>query len=300
MEKVGVLGSVPDNPMIEAAHTAFVDALKKFGWNEGRNLTVDYRYYNVPGVNFAAEVDALVKSKVDVIVSTGPEVVLRTAMAATKTIPIAMIAANFDPLQRGYVKSLAHPGGNVTGIFLRQIELAGKQLELMSQAFPNATRVGALYDELSADQFAASQRAAGQMKLPLDGLRLKNPPYDFERAFETLVKGSPRALLVLSSPFFTNSQSLIASLALRHRLPSMFIFGSYVRAGGLMSYGVDYVAMQGHIGDFVGKILAGTKPADIPVEQPTKFELVINLKTAKELGVTLPVLLLATADKVIE
>ena len=211
-----------------------------------------------------------------------------------------MVAVNFDPLQRGYVKSLARPGGNVTGIFLRQIELAEKQLELMSQAFPNGTRVGALYDELSADQFAASQQVAGQIKLRLDGLRLGNPPYDFERAFETLAKGSPQALLVLSSPFFTNSQSLIASLALRHRLPSMFTFASYVQAGGLMSYGVDYVAMQAHIGDFVGKILAGTKPADLPVEQPTKFELVVNLKTAKELGVALPVLLLATADKVIE
>jgi putative ABC transport system substrate-binding protein len=182
--------------------------------------------------NLAAEVAELIKSDADVLVSIGPEIALQTAMAATKTVPIAMIAVNFDPLERGYVKSLARPGGNVTGIFVRQIELAEKQLELMAQTFPNASRVGVLYDDLSADQFAASQQVAGRMKLRLDGLRLDKPPYDFEQAFEMLAKASPQMLLVLSSPYFTNSQSLIASLAIRQQLPTMFIFKSMSRRAG--------------------------------------------------------------------
>jgi putative ABC transport system substrate-binding protein len=298
--RIGLVASKSDNPMIKAAYSAFVDQLAKLGWVEGRNLTIDYRYHNVPGVDLAAEMNELVKSGIDVLVSTGPEVALQTAMAATKTIPIAMIAVNFDPLERGYVQSLARPGGNVTGIFVRQIELAEKLLELISQAVPNGTRVAAIYDELSSDQFASSRKVAVRLKLELDGLKLEKPPYDFEQAFQALAKTSPQMLLVLSSPYFTDSQSLIASLAIRHRLPAMFIFKSYVEAGGLMSYGVDYVAMQGHIADFVAKILGGTKPADIPIEVPTKFELVVNLKTAKALGLTLSPALLARADEVIE
>jgi putative ABC transport system substrate-binding protein len=300
MARVGLISSKPDNPMIKAANSTFVEQMAKLGWVEGRNLSILYRYTNVPGQDLAAEMNALVKSGVDILVPNGPEVVLKTAMAATKTIPIAMVAVNFDPLERGYVQSLARPGGNVTGIFFRQIELAEKQLELISQAVPNGTRVAAIYDRLSADQFTASREVAGRLKLELAGLELEKPPYDFRQAFETIAKSSPQMLMVLSSPYFTDSQAQIASLAIQHRLPTVFIFKSYVQAGGLLSYGVDYVAMQGHIADFVAKILGGTKPADIPIEVPTKFELAVNLTTAKALGITLSPAILARADEVIE
>jgi len=241
----------------------------------------------------------LVRSKIDLLVTGGPENVLRTAVNATRTIPIAMMAVNFDPVARGYVASLARPGGNVTGIFFRQLELAQKQLELLTQAFPER-KTAALYDALSADQFAASAQTAAQMNLELHGLKLENPPYDFNAAFHVLAQDSPQMLLVQSSPYFTSSQRPIASLAIEQHLPTMFIFKTYVEAGGLMSYGADFVAMHRRIADYVEKILEGAKPADIPVEQPTKFEFTVNLKTAKAIGVEIPLSIQLRADQVIE
>lgn len=180
------------------------------------------------------------------------------------------------------------------------MELAQKQVELLTQAFPERKKIGALYDVLSADQFEASARTAAQMNLQLRGVKLENPPYDFNEAFHALAQGSPQMLLVQSSPYFTSSQRLIASLAIEQRLPAMFIFKSYVEAGGLMSYGVDYVAMNRRIAGYVEKILEGAKPADIPVEQPSKFEFTVNLKTAKAIGVEIPLSIQLRADQVIE
>jgi putative ABC transport system substrate-binding protein len=279
---------------------SFSSELRQLGLVEGRNLIIDYRYINDPGADLAARAAELVRSNVDVLVATGPEAVLQAAVGASHTIPIAMIAINFDPIARGYVSSLARPGGNVTGIFFRQLELAQKQLELLTQAFPGKTKAAALYDALSADQFVAAKRTAENMNLDFRGLKLENPPYDFDAAFRVLAQGSPRMLLVLSSPHFTSSQSRIATLAIGQQLPTMFIFKSYVEAGGFMSYGVDFIAMHRRIAAFVGKILEGAKPADIPVEQPTKFELVVNLKTAKAIGVEVPTSILLRADEVIE
>jgi putative tryptophan/tyrosine transport system substrate-binding protein len=298
--RIGFLGSLPDNPMVIAADSAFSDELRQRGWVEGQNLSIEYRYVNDPKVDLAAQVAELVRSGIDLLVAQGSESVLQTAVNATRTIPIAMIAVNFDPIAHGYVSSLARPGGNVTGIFFRQLELAQKQLELLTQAFPERKRVAALYDTLSADQFAASEKTAAQMNLQLHGVKLEKPPYDFKAAFDVLAQGSPQMLLVLSSAYFTSSQSLIAALAIERRLPTMFIFQSYVEAGGLMSYGADLVAMQRRLADYVEKILEGAKPADIPVEQPTKFDLTVNLKTAKAIGVEIPLSIQLRADQVIE
>jgi putative ABC transport system substrate-binding protein len=286
--------------LFAAANSGFSDELRQLGWVEGQNLIIEYRYPTDPGVDLAAQVGELVKSNIDALVAVGPELVLQTAVGATHTIPIAMIAINFDPIARGYVSSLARPGGNVTGIFFRQLELAQKQLELLTQAFPERTKAAALYDALSADQFEAAKRFADSINLQIHGLKLENPPYDFAAAFRALAQGSPQMLLVLSSGYFTPSQSLIASLAAQQRLPTMFIFRTYVEAGGLMSYGVDYVAMHRRIAALVAKILEGSKPADIPVEQPTRFEFVVNLKTAKAIGIELPTSILLRADEVIE
>jgi putative tryptophan/tyrosine transport system substrate-binding protein len=298
--RVGFLGGVPNNPMIAAGEKAFSDEMRKLGWIDGQNLTIVHRYQNQPGVDLARPVAELIASNINVLAVTGPEVVVRTVASATRTIPIAMVAVNFDPIEHGLVASLARPGGNVTGIFLRQVELAQKQLELMTQALPGRIRAAVLYDALSADQFAAARQEAQRMGLQLSPLKLENPPYDFKQAFDVLAGASPQMLLVLSSPLFASSQSQIAALAIERRWPTMFIFRSYIEAGGLMSYGVDFVAMQARIADFVAKILGGAKPADIPVEQPTKFELVINAKTAKALDLTLPPSILARADEVIE
>jgi putative ABC transport system substrate-binding protein len=176
--------------------------------------------------------------------------------------------------------------------------LAAKQVELLREAFPDRSRLAVLYDEDSADQFAAAERQARSLRLDVRPLKLENPPYDFDVAFQSLAKGSPQMLLVLSSQYFTLSRSHIAELAIQQRLPTMFIFKSYVEAGGLISYGVDPSAIFRQVGFY--KILNGAKPVDLPIQQPVKFELVINLKTAKAIGVDLSTAIQLRADDVIE
>ncbi len=248
---------------------------------------------------FAATAD-LVRSNVELLVVSGSEIAPQAAIAASRTIPIVMLAINFDPIARGYVKSLARPGGNITGVVSLQTELAAKQVELLTQAFPERTRLAVLWDGISADQFAAAERQARSLRLDVQSLELENPPYDFDAAFRSLAEGSPQMLLVLSSPFFTPYRSQIAELAIQQRLPTMFIFKAYVQAGGLISYGVDPVAIYRQLGFYVAKILNGAKPADLPVEQAVKFELVINLKTAKAIGVELSTAIQLRANEVIE
>jgi putative ABC transport system substrate-binding protein len=236
----------------------------------------------------------------DLIVAQGPEVALQAVVGASGFIPIVIQAINFDPVERGYVSSLARPGGNITGLFYRQSELAAKKVELLTQAFPDRTRLAVLWDVLTADEFSAAERAAKSLHLELRPLKLENPPYDFAAAFRRMAEGSAQMLLVLSSPFFAEYRRQIAELAIQHRLPAMFLFKSYVQVGGLMSYGVDLAAMYRRTATFVAKILKGAKPADLPVEQPTKFEMVVNLKTAKAIGIELPTSILLRADEVIE
>ena len=298
--RIGYLGAQPDNPMIVASNSAIASELRRLGFVEGQNLTIAYRNFDVPGVDISRLAAELVQTNVDVLVADGPEAVLQAAVAATNTIPIVMIAVNFDPFARHYISSLSRPGGNVTGLVFQSTELAQKQLEVLKQALPGKTQATALYDELSAAQFKAAQQAAERLGLELNGMKLENPPYDFDAVFRFLAQSSPDMLLVLSSAHFTKSAPHIARLAIQQHLPTMFTFKSYVEAGGFMSYGVDYVAMHRQIVPLIGKILSGARPADIPVEQPTKFELVINLKTARDLGFEIPVTLLGRADEVIE
>jgi putative ABC transport system substrate-binding protein len=240
------------------------------------------------------------RSPVDVIWTNGPEAALQAVVGASRIIPIVILAVNYDPIERGYVSSLAHPGGNITGVFYRQPELAAKQLELLTQAFPSATRLGVLWDALSADQFVAAEPVARARQLALQPQKLEKPPYDFAAAFRMLAEGGAQMVLVLSSPFFSEHRTQIAEAARAHRLPTMFIFRSYVDAGGLMSYGVDQVPMYRRIAAYIAKIFNGAKPADLPVEQASSFELVVNLRTARALGIELPAAILLRADEVIE
>jgi putative ABC transport system substrate-binding protein len=278
-----------DNPVAALGYPAFLDELKKSGFSVGQNLAIE-----------AAETVELMRSGVELLIVIGSEIALKAAMAATRTIPIVMWAINYDPIARGYVKSLAEPGGNVTGIVSLQTELAAKQVELLTQALPDRTRLAVLWDAISADQFDAAVRQARSQRLEVQSLKLENPPYDFAVAFQSIAQRSPQMLLVLSSQYFTLSGSRIAELAIQQRLPTMFIFKVYVQAGGLMSYEVDPVANFRQVGFYAAKILNGAKPIDLPVQQASKFELVINLKTANAIGVDMSTAIQLRADEVIE
>jgi putative ABC transport system substrate-binding protein len=298
--RIGFLRPPLDNPIVAEGYPVFLDELKKSGFLEGQNLTVEYVRLDQDTQQLFAQTSELARSKVDLLVTTGSEDGLRAALAASPTTPIVMWAINFDPIAKGYVKSLARPGGNVTGIVSLQTELAAKQVELLTDVFPDRTRLAVLWDELTADQFDAAESQAKLLHLDVRSLKLESPPYDFEAALRNLADGSPQMLLVLSSPFFGVYRSRIAELAIEHRLPSMYIFKTYVEAGGLMSYGVDPAANYRQLGYYASKILNGAKPADLPVEQAVKFELVVNLKTAKAIGVELSTAILVRADEVIE
>ena len=298
--RVGFFGADRSNPASAASYQAFLDEMQIHGFENGKNVIVDFRRLEQDLPALSADVAELVRLNVNVLVTQGTEPALQAALGATSTVPIVMIATNFDPFARGYVKSLARPGGNVTGLFLRQTELAEKQTELLLESAPNRVRVGILWDSISLAQFAAAERRAKVFGLQVHSLKLENPPYNFDGAFRTLAEASPQMLLILSSPHFTASRSRIAELAISYRLPTMFIFKTYVEAGGLLSYGADYIAMHRQAATQVVKILKGTKPGDIPIEQPNRFEFVVNLKTAKAIGVELPTSILLRADEVIE
>jgi len=287
-------------PVIRRGVPGLLDELRRLGFSEGQNLTMDYRSTNQPAPRLAADVAEMVGARPDVIVTTGAEPQLQAVMPVSGLIPIVFWANNFDPIERGYVQSLARPGGNLTGVFTRQPELAEKQVELMAQTFPERTRLGVLWDANTIDQFTAADRRARALGRELHAIKLEAPPYDFEAAFRALMAGSPQALLVLSGPTFAFHTDTVAGLALKYRLPGMFILRTYVDAGGLMSYGVDIEASFRRVAHLVAKILNGAKPADLPIEQPVKYELVVNLKTARAIGIELPTSLLLRADEVIE
>lgn len=297
--RIGFLGASLNLQSMAAQYRSFLAQLREQGFNEGQNIAIDYRRTDDPRGIFASAAE-LMRSQVDLVVATGPEIALQAVIGASRSIPIVFVAVQYDPIARGYVSSLAHPGGNVTGIFYRQPELAAKQLEILVQAFPERTRLAILYDADSADQFSAADAAAKSMALQLRPLKLEKPPYNFGVAFQTMANDGAQMVLVLSSPFFVEYHKEITAGAIEHRLPTMFVFKTYVVDGGLMSYGVEQLAMYRRLGDYVAKILKGTKPAELPVEQPTKFEFVVNLKTAKAIGIELPTAILLRADEVIE
>ena len=298
--RIGIIQASLDDPLVGRGYPVFLNELKKSGFNEGQNLTIEVVRSDQDAERIFAETANLVRSNFELLIATGPEIALQAAMAASATIPIVMWAINYDPIARGYVKSLTQPGGNITGIIALQTELAAKQVELLTQALPGRTRLAILWDGVAYDTFGAAERQARSLHLDVQSLKLENPPYDFDAAFRTLAAGSPQMLLVLSNQFFALFRSHIAELAIQQRLPAMFNFKSYAQAGGLISYGVDPPAIYRQLGFYVVKILNGAKPTDLPIAQPVKFELVINLKTAKAIGVELSTAIQLRADEVIE
>jgi putative ABC transport system substrate-binding protein len=300
MARIGMLSSRRVNAVLAAGYQAFIDELRKLGFSEGRNVIIDERDINQDVTGLYASAAELAHANPDVIVTSGPEVALEAAIAASSTIPIVMLAINYDPIARRYIKSLAHPGGNVSGVFLRQTELAEKQMELLTQTFPERECVGIIWDRASIDQLAAAERRAKALGLEVRSLEMEKPPYDFDVALQTVVADGAQMVLFLSSIFFAMQSRRIAELGIQRRLPSMFVFRGYVQDGGLMSYGANPVEMYRQTATYVAKILRGAKPADLPVEQPKAFDLVVNLKTAKAIGVELPTSILLRANEVIE
>jgi ABC-type uncharacterized transport system substrate-binding protein len=297
--RIGFLAADPDNPLFAASYPAFLAELRKLGFTEGEKL-IEYRRTDEGASKAFAAAAELIRSKVDVVVTFGPEITLKAAVAASQTIPIVMIAVNFDPIAGGYVSDIARPDRNITGLVSRAPELAAKQLELLVEAFPDDKPIAALWEPASAEQFNSAQREAESMHVELRSHKLENPPYDFDEAFRAIAQDGSRMLLVLSGPLFGMQHAHIVDLAIQHRLPAMFTFKYYVEAGGLMSYGIDTVTIFRRAASFVAKILRGAKPSDLPVEQPTNFEFALNLKTAKAIGVSVPTSILLRADEVIE
>ena len=298
--RVGVMGPSLDNIGMRYAYPFFLAELRKLGFVEGRNLLIEHRQTDRGSRQTIVATNELIAWKPDVLFLWGTEVGIKAAVAAHATVPIVIVAINFDPIAKGYAASLARPGGNVTGLMSRWLEITTKQVELLLETFPDRNRLGVLWDARSADQFGAAEREAKARGLALRPIKLENPPYDFAAAFGALANDNVQMLLVASSPLFAPHTGTITALAIEHRLPAMFILKFYVEAGGLMSYGIDFARLMRRSSSYVAKILRGANPADLPIDQAGHFELVVNLKTAKALGIKLPTSILLRADEVIE
>ncbi len=301
-EKIGRIGYLGPSPSSGDLLPAFQEGLRELGYIEGKNIAIEYRYTDLGGdidkrlPLLAAE---LVRLKPDVLV-VSITVAALAAKNATTTIPIVMVNVD-DPVESGLIASLARPGGNVTGLSRLTPELVGKHLELLKEAVPKAVRVAVLSNPrnpLHPELVRNAKLAAGSLGVQLKIVEAR-APMELEGAFSTMAGERMSALLVLGDGMFYVNRTRIADLALRNRLPSMFGSGDLSRAGGLMAYAPRSVDNYRRAATYVDKILKGAKPADLPVEQPTKFELVINLKTAKALGLTIPPSVLLRADEVI-
>ena len=296
--RIGFL--LPYSPGPDARVEAFRQGLREFGYVEGQNVAIEYRWADGRFEQLPALAEDLVRLKVDVIVAAVTQASL-AAKRATGAIPIVMVAVS-DPVGSGLVASLARPGANITGTSSMTAEVVGKQLELLKQTVPKISRVAALWNPANpifqAIQRKETEAAARTLGVQLRILEARGPD-EIESAFATMARERTRALLVLGDPVFRSHRKRIADLAANGRLPAVSGTREFVDAGGLMAYGPSFTDMNRRAAYYVDRILKGTKPADLPVEQPTKFELIINLKAAKQIGLTIPPNVLARADKVI-
>jgi ABC-type uncharacterized transport system substrate-binding protein len=278
-------------------------ALRERGHIEGQNIATEHRYAEGKRDRLPELAAELVRLKVDIIVIAGGGGTIQAAKNATKTIPIVMVGLGADPVEAGFVESLARPGGNITGITLLNRDLGGKRLELLKEAVPKLARVAVLYDSVNPPNVVEVKEvlpvAARALKLTLQPWEVRTAD-DFDRVFAALSKKRPDGLYVSGGPLVVANGKRIADFALKSRLPSMYFNREAVDAGGLMYYGADQAESYRRVAYFVDRILKGTKPADLPVERPMKFEFVINLKTAKQIGLTIPQWTLMKADKVIK
>ena len=297
--KIGVLS--PFSPAVaESWHQALRQGLRDLGWIEGKNIAIEYRFADGKSDRLGPLAAELVRQKVDVIV-TAVNTDTLAAKNATKTIPVVMASAG-DPVAFGLVQSLARPGGNVTGLSQIAPELSGKRLELLKEMVPHLSRVAVLWNPkgiTSPISWKESQEPARELGLHLESIEVTSAER-LDKGVEKAKSSRVGALAIMPDPLFAGNLKTIAELAVKSRLPAIFHLPEFVDAGGLVAYGPDRVDMFRRAASYVDKILKGAKPADLPVEQPMKFELVINLKTAKQIGVSIPQSVLYKADRVIK
>jgi putative ABC transport system substrate-binding protein len=289
-------GPASDSPRSEAIRAA----LRELGYIEGQNVVIEFRYAEGKFDRAAKLAAELVGLKVDIILVTGGGRLIQPTMNATKTIPIVMTGLGADPVEAGFIESLARPGGNVTGITMLVRKLAGKRVELLKEAVPKLARVAIFFEPVAAAaaEMNEIQGAASALRLTIQRWEVGGVD-GMEKVFAAINKARPDGLYVMGGGLIAGNRKRTVDFALKSRLPSMFADREYVDAGGLMSYGADLTESYRRVAYFVDRILKGTKPADLPVEQPTKFEFVVNLKTAKQIGVTIPQSVLYRANRVI-
>ena len=301
MRRIGVLSTLPaDDPEGTARTAAFLQTLQELGWTDGRNVRFDIRWGAGDSERIRTYVAELVALKPDVILATGASSV-GPLQRTTRTVPLVFVQVT-DPVGAGLVESLARPGGNATGFALFEYSTSGKWLELLKEIAPGVTRVAVLRDQASQTglgQFAAIQSAASPLGIDLRPIGVRDAG-EIERGIATLTQSANGGLIATTGAYTLVHRELILALAARHRLPAVYPYRSLVRDGGLISYGPDTIDPYRRAASYVDRILKGEKPADLPVQAPVKFDLVINLRTAKALGLDVPPVLLARADEVIE
>jgi putative tryptophan/tyrosine transport system substrate-binding protein len=298
--KVAKIGELRARPGSRPSSYVLLQALRELGYVEGKNIAFETRYTEGKRDRFPALADELVRLKVDVLLASSTNEAL-AFKSATRTIPIVFTGSG-DPVAAGLVDSLPRPGGNLTGFTTIGAVLTGKRLELLKETIPKLSRVAVLWDPRdpnSEQQWKESQLSAQELGLQLHSLEVSSAD-KFDNAFREATKARCTAVTVTETPLTTSNQKQIADLAVKNRLPAVYARGDFVESGGLMSYGADRAEVFRRVASMIDKILKGTKPADIPVEQPTKFELMINLKTAKTLGLTIPPVVMMWAEKVIK
>lgn len=298
--KIFRIGAVSAGAPRTSPHwVTFSQRLAELGYVEGRNLSIVFRSADGNPGRFPALMTELVRLGVDVILPVGPEASLRAAQAATTSVPIVVVAIDYDPIARGYVGGLARPGGNTTGLFLRQPELTGKRLELLTEMVPKLRSLVVFWDAFSADQLKEAEAAARSAGLQIHRVEFRNPPYDFDAPLKGMARAQPSALLGLASPIFFRQRADLAEVAIRHRLPVISPFREAAEDGVLVAYGASLPNMLRRSAEYIDRIFKGAKPSDLPMEQPSQFELIVNLKSAGALGLTVPPSLLLRADHVV-
>ncbi len=293
------VGTANVQPRSAPQWAAFARRMRELGYSEGKNFKYDHVQVR-NDKTWETAYREVIAGNPDIIIAAGPEFSLKAALAVSNRLPVVMIAVDYDPIARGYVESLARPKGNVSGVYFQRTELAGKHLQIMKDAFPDLTAVTVFWDRSAADYWAALQAQAPRLGVQLAGVEFRERPYDYERAFVDVPPEYRKFLIANASPFFFLDRERLAEFAIRRRIVSMVASRASVAAGGLMSYGPDLIGMFALAADYVDRIARGDRPADLPIQQPTKFELVVNRKTANELGLTIPESFLLRADEVIE
>ena len=279
--------------------TALGRRFRELGYIEGKNFVLESRGLGEHRDKLAEAAAELARAKPDVAIASGSESILRALRQAMGATPIVMIAVDYDPVEKNYIAGLARPGGNITGVYLRQVESAAKRLELLKEALPNVTRVAALFDHATRDQYRAAEEVAGKLGIALVPQELRGNTYDFSAALAAAASAKAQAVLALSSGAFFPQRDKLISAAHSHRLP-VIANPNYAEAGALVAFGASFAHMYVRAAEYADRILKGAKPAEIPVEQASQYDLIVNLKSAKTLGLTISQRVLVRATRVIE